>query len=217
MWDWIHTVSSGVSHAIGLVALYPDWALGVAFLASIIEAVAILGTFLPGTFILMAIAGAAAAAGHPVLPFIAVAILGAVIGDFLSYAIGYRYRFAVRRWWPLSARPELMAGTDRFFARYGAYSVALCRFIPVLRSTVPLVAGIAGMDRRRFLLANVTSAFVWAPAHVCPAQLAGLSFDRIRAGDWQAAIWLGAGVLASGLAVWALHKRLSPMLLTERR
>ena len=210
MWSWIND-------AVALVADHPDWALAVAFLAAIIEAVAILGTVIPGTFILMAIAGAAAAAGHSILLYLVVAIAGAVIGDFVSYWVGYRYRFSIRQSWPLSKNPQLLAGADRFFHRFGSYSVALCRFVPVLRSTVPLAAGIAGMDRRRFLIANVLSAFAWAPSHVCPAQLAGLSFDRIRAGDWEtAALWGGALVLCC-IAVWMLHRRLTPVLAAARR
>ena len=144
-------------------------------------------------------------------------MLGAVIGDFLSYWVGFRYRLTVRQWWPLAQRPELMARADRFFARYGSYSVALCRFVPVLRSTVPLVAGIAGMSRRRFLIANVSSALVWAPAHVCPAQLAGLSIDRLRTGDWGSAAFLGAGVLVFGIAIWLVHRRLTPLVIAARR
>jgi undecaprenyl-diphosphatase len=215
MWEWINHSCVWVSAALGLVAQNPNWALGITFLAAIIEAVAILGTFIPGTFIVMAVAGAAAAAGQKMLPFLAVAVIGAVIGDFLSYWVGFRFRFTVRRWWPLAQRPYLMDAADRFFAYYGSYSVALCRFIPVLRSTVPLVAGIAGMSRRRFLIANVLS--VWAPAHVWPAQLAGLSVDKLRDGEWGAAALLGAGVLACCLLVWLLHRRLSPLLIAARR
>jgi membrane protein DedA with SNARE-associated domain len=217
MWDWINNASGWTSGGIALVANNFEWALAVTFLAAIIEALALVGTFIPGTFIVMGVAGAAAAAGQPMIPFLAVAFLGAVVGDFLSYWIGYRFRFAVRRWWPLSRRPQIMAGADRFFARYGSFSVALCRFIPVLRSTVPLVAGIAGMSRRKFLLANVASAFVWAPAHVWPAQLAGLSIDRLRDGDWIDAAYLGAGVLLFGVAVWFAHRRLAPLLIAARR
>jgi len=215
MWEWI--TSGWMSAAIGLVAQNPGWALAVAFLAAIIEALALVGTIIPGTFIVMGVAGAAAVAGQPMLPFIAVAIAGAVIGDFLSYWIGHHFRFTVRQWWWLARRPHLMASADRFFERYGSYSVALCRFIPVLRSTVPLVAGIAGMKRRQFLVANVASALVWAPAHVCPAQLAGLSIDRLREGDWQSAAYLGAGMLACCVAVWVLHRRLTPLLIAARR
>jgi membrane protein DedA with SNARE-associated domain len=217
MWDWITNASGWMSDTLGLVAPHPGWALVVAFLAAIIEAVAIVGTFIPGTVIVMGVAAAAAAAGQPMLPILGVAVLGAVIGDYLSYWIGFRYRFTVRGWWPLATRPQIMAGADRFFARYGSFSVALCRFIPFLRSTVPLVAGIAGMSRRRFLIANVTSAFVWAPAHVFPAQLAGLSIDRLRDGDWATAAWLAAIVLAFGIAIWVLHRRLMPIVLPARR
>jgi len=123
----------------------------------------------------------------------------------------------VRGWWPLATRPQIMASADRFFARWGSFSVALCRFIPVLRSTVPLVAGITGMSRRRFLIANVTSALIWAPAHVFPAQLAGLSIDRLRDGDWMSAAWLGAIVVVCGIAVWLVHRRLTPLVLAARR
>jgi membrane protein DedA with SNARE-associated domain len=217
MWVWISDASGWMSNILGLVALYPGWALVVAFVAAIIEALAIVGTFIPGTVIVMGVAGAAAAAGQPMLPILGVAILGAVIGDFLSYWVGFQFRFTVRKWRPLASRPQIMAGADRFFARYGAFSVALCRFIPVLRSTVPLVAGIAGMPRRRFLIANVSSALVWAPAHVFPAQLCGLLVDRLRVGDWGSAAWLGAIALACCLAVWQLHRWLTPLLIAARR
>jgi membrane protein DedA with SNARE-associated domain len=145
------------------------------------------------------------------------AFLGAVIGDFLSYWVGYTFRFKVRGWWPLATRPYLMAAADRFFERYGSYSVALCRFIPVMRSLVPLVAGISGMPRRRFLIANVASALIWAPAHVCPAQMAGVAVERLRAGEWQSAVYLAAGVVVFGVAAWMLHRRLSPLAIAARR
>lgn len=208
---------SWLDNATVLVANHPDWALAGAFLAAIIEALAVVGTIIPGTFIVMGLAGAAAAAKQPMLPYLVVAIIGAVVGDFLSYWVGFRFRHTVRLWGPLARRPGVMAAADKFFARYGTASVAFCRFLPVLRSTVPLVAGVTGMPRRRFLIANVASAFVWAPAHVCPAQLAGLSVGRFREGDWEGAAWLAVAVAACGLLVWLAHKYITPRLLAERR
>ena len=93
-----------------------------------------------------------------------------------------------------------------FFHRYGGMSVALCRFVPVLRSTVPLVAGMAGMRRSRFLIANICSAFVWAPAHVLPAPFAGLSIERIGAGDWTTAAFAFGALLLTALAAWFGHR-----------
>jgi undecaprenyl-diphosphatase len=197
---------AAVHGSAALVGQNPELAILVAFLAAIIEAVAVLGVLLPGTPILMAIAGATAMSGLSIWPIMVVAVLGAVIGDFVSFWLGERFSTRLRCVWPFTRRPELLAQAEQFFARYGMASVALCRFLPVLRSTVPLVAGMVGMPRRRFLLANVLSAFVWAPVHVLPAKYAGLSLDRLAAGDWQpAALMLAAFVVAS-VGGWFVHR-----------
>jgi membrane protein DedA with SNARE-associated domain len=199
MWSWINAV-------VDLVALYPAWALAVAFLAAIIEAVAVLGVLIPGTPILMAVAGAAAMAGQPMMPFLVLSVIGAVIGDFLSFWVGRRFSGRLRGVWPFSRRPALLDNAVNFFDRYGIYSVALCRFVPVLRSTVPLVAGMAGMRQRRFVMANVASAFVWAPVHIYPAQLAGISLGRLQDGDWQSSLIWAALLLAGCAAAWVIHR-----------
>jgi undecaprenyl-diphosphatase len=195
-----------ISGAAGLVADHPGLAILLAFAAAIIEAVAVLGVLIPGTPILMAVAGAAAIAGMPMAPILIVAIVGAVIGDFISFWLGQRYSLRLRGMWPFRTRPALIGGAEAFFLRYGSMSVALCRFVPVLRSTVPLVAGMAGMSRKRFLIANVCSAFVWAPAHVLPAQFAGMSIERIGAGDWTTAAFAICAVVLTIAAAWYGHR-----------
>lgn len=201
MWSWI-------DDAAALVAGHPGLAILLAFAAAIIEAVAVLGVLIPGTPILMAVAGAAAIAGLPMAPILIVSILGAILGDFISYWFGHRYSRQLRQIWPFRTRPGLIGAAEAFFLRYGTMSVALCRFVPVLRSTVPLVAGMAGMRRSRFLLANVGSALVWAPAHVLPAQFAGMSIERIGAGDWTTAGIALGGVGLAGVAAWYGHRLL---------
>ncbi len=199
--------------SVAFVAAHPAAALAVAFAAAIIEAVAVLGILIPGTPIVMAVAGAAAMAGQSMLPYVILGIMGAVIGDFVSFWVGHRYSNQLRRIWPFSARPTLMDGATAFFKRYGIYSVALCRFVPVFRSTVPLVAGMAKMERTRFILANVTSAFFWAPAHIYPAQMAGLSINSMRHGEWDsAATWAMVFILCFA-AGWGAHH----LLLRKRR
>ncbi len=183
-------------------------AVFIAFAAAIVEAVAVLGVLIPGTPILMAVAGAAAIAGMPMLPILIVSIIGAIIGDFVSFWFGHRYSVHLREMWPFRTRPALIGAAEKFFHRHGSMSVALCRFVPVLRSTVPLVAGMAGMRRSRFLVANICSAFVWAPAHVLPAQFAGLSIERIGAGDWTTAGFAIAAVLLAGAGAWFGHRLL---------
>jgi membrane protein DedA with SNARE-associated domain len=202
MWSWIDA-------AADLVAWYPGYALGVVFAAAIVEAVAILGILVPGTPILMAVTGAAAIAGQSMLPFLVLSIIGAVLGDYLSFWIGRRFSTRLLDVWPFTRRPHLMANATRFFDRYGTYSVAACRFVPVLRSTVPLVAGMTGMAQRRFVLANVASAFVWAPLHIYPAQMAGLSINGLKTGDWHSFLLWGFGLLACGALGWVLHRAIA--------
>lgn len=205
MWSW-------VSHAVGIVALHPTCALVAVFIAAIVEAVAVVGILIPGTPILMAVAGAAAMAGRSMTPFLLLSILGAVMGDFLSFWVGNRYRGQLMRVWPFSSRPELMENAGSFFARYGVLSVALCRFVPVLRSTVPLFAGMAGMRQRRFVAANVASALVWAPLHIYPAKMAGLSINQLRDGNWSCGLLWGGVLLAGCTLAWALHRAVMPHL-----
>ena len=200
MWSWIYA-------AVDLVAEYPTWALAMAFAAAIIEAVAVLGILIPGTPIVMAIAAAAAAAGQPMAPYLILVVIGAIAGDFVSFWIGHHYRATLRGVWPLSHRPDLMDRADQFFERYGIYSIAFCRFLPVLRSTVPMVAGMAGMPRNRFVVANVCSALIWAPAHVYPAQIAGVTIDRLNGGNWQSASAWGGLLVLVCIAGWWLHRR----------
>ncbi len=195
-----------IATAAGWVAQNPALTILVVFVAAVIEATAVIGILIPGTPIVMAVAGAGALAGLHPAPVIAVAVLGAIMGDVFSFWVGQRYNAQLRRLWPLATRPHLMESAERFFARHGTMSVAFCRLVPVLRSTVPLVAGMAGMDRRKFLAANIASAFVWAPAHVVPAQFAGISIGRLLAGDWEAAALFAAGLAAICLAIYALHR-----------
>ena len=196
-----------INSAADLAAQYPMLAITIAFAAAIVEAVAVLGILVPGTPIMMAVAAAGAMAGMPMMPIVIVCIIGAVIGDFVSYWLGHRFRFRLRATWPFATRPELMGHAEAFFQRYGTASVAICRFLPVLRSTVPLVAGMAGMARSRFLVANVSSAFVWAPVHVVPAQFAGLSLSDLQAGDWEGAALMAGGVMLFATACWFAHRR----------
>jgi undecaprenyl-diphosphatase len=110
MWGWI-------DRAVDLVAAHPGLALTVAFLGAIIEAVAVLGILIPGTPIVMAAAGAAAMAGQPMVPFLVVAVIGAVIGDFVSFWAGQKFSFRIQSYWPFTTKPNLMANAIKFFRR----------------------------------------------------------------------------------------------------
>ena len=93
---------------------------------------------------------------------VSAAAIGAALGDWLSYWIGYRYRGRVEHVWPFKNHQRLLEKARDLFQRWGAAAIVVARFSGPLRATVPIVAGIAGMPAFRFQLANWTSAFAWA-------------------------------------------------------
>jgi membrane protein DedA with SNARE-associated domain len=94
--------------------------------------------------------------------------VGAALGDWVSYWLGYHYHQQIAGLWPLSRHPDLMPRAHRLFEKWGALGVFLGRFFGPLRAVVPLVAGAAQMPRWTFQAANWTSAFVWATTTLGP-------------------------------------------------
>jgi len=162
-------------HFLHLLSGHPEWMLTVVFLAAFLEAVAVIGTFIPGSTA-MFLAGALAGTGSLSLGWVfAWAIIGAIAGDGMSFWIGSRYQQRIVRLWPFSRHPEVLEAGYRFFDRHGAKSVVLARFIGPLRAIVPVVAGMLHMTPARFYAMNVLSALLWAPAHILPGVVFGAS------------------------------------------
>ncbi len=144
----------------------PHWAGLATFCISAAESVAIIGT--------MTAIGALAGAGViPLGQTIFLAILGAVLGDGISYWIGHYFKNRLRRMWPFSTNPGVLKNGERFVHKYGVMSVFIGRFVGPVRALVPLVAGMLGMKPLQFTIANVTSAIGWAPAYMLPGILLG--------------------------------------------
>ena len=98
-------------------------------------------------------------------------IIGAALGDVVSYYLGIWLGRGVVHKWPLNRHRQEVARARLFFRRYGFAAIFLGRFFGPVRATVPLVAGMMGMNRSRFQLANILSALVWAPAILMPGWL----------------------------------------------
>jgi len=135
------------------------------------ESLAFVSLLLPATAILFGLGGLIGASGIGFWPIWFAAALGAILGDTVSYWLGYHYHHAIARMWPLSRNPELLPKGEVFFRKWGTAGVFLGRFFGPLRSAVPLVAGICEMPRGRFQFANVTSALVWATGILAPGTL----------------------------------------------
>jgi len=136
------------------------------------ESLAFVSLLLPATLVLVGGGGIISAAGIGFWPVWAGAMIGAVLGDWVSYWLGYHYKEAISRTWPLSRHPGLLSRGQTFFDKWGLASVVLGRFFGPLRCIVPLVAGMCSMHFIAFQCANVVSAALWATAVLAPGHLA---------------------------------------------
>lgn len=152
---------------------HPNWAGLATFLISAGESVAILGTLVPGTIMMTAIGALAGAGVIPLWPTIISAILGAIVGDGISYLIGHHFKARIRQMWPFRNNPSWLERGETFFHKHGGKSVFIGRFVGPVRALIPLIAGMLNMKPLRFYIANILSAIGWAPIYMLPGILLG--------------------------------------------
>jgi len=154
-------------HLLELVADYGVWIYGILFLIVFAETGLVVTPFLPGDSLLFA-AGALAATGALNLWLVALLLLAAAItGDAVNYAVGRSVGLRVIELartdprWGRVINPAYIARAHEFFERRGGKAVVLARFVPIVRTFVPFVAGVAEMSYSAFAFYNVTGAVAW--------------------------------------------------------
>jgi membrane-associated protein len=120
--------------------------------------------FLPGDSLLFALGALAATVGSPLsLPLLlGLLVAAAVLGDAVNYSIGYRVGpavFRAERSWLFNRRHLLRA--QAFYEKYGSKTIILARFVPIVRTFAPFVAGVGKMEYRRFAIYNVIGGTAW--------------------------------------------------------
>ena len=153
-----------------------EWAWGVVFLIAFAESIAIIGMMVPGWLLLV---GIGTLIGTNVLPFLPIALsayLGAVIGEYLSFFIGYKYHQRVLQLSIIEKHQPLLEKSKIFFKRYGNSGIFFGRFVGPLRAVLPFVAGVLQMPKSTFNLINLTSGLIWAPLYLTPGILAGAAY-----------------------------------------
>lgn len=158
---------------------HPQLAGLLTFLISAGESVAIIGTIVPGSIMMTAIGTLAGAGVIPLYETIIWAILGAIVGDSISYWLGHYFKDKLPRYWPFRNNPNLLKTGEKFVHKYGTMSVFIGRFVGPVRALVPMVAGMLGMAPSKFIIANVTSAIGWAPAYMLPGILLGAAAQEL--------------------------------------
>ncbi len=126
-----------------------------------------MGFFLPGDSLLFVAGFLTSAAGGHVLPplpvTVAVIFVAAVLGDQVGYIFGNKAGPALfRRPDSRLFRQEHLQRAEGFFERHGAKTIVLARFVPIVRTFAPIVAGASRMHYRTFVVFNLVGAFMWA-------------------------------------------------------
>jgi membrane-associated protein len=149
-------------HLLKMVAEYGVWIYAILFAIIFCETGLVVTPFLPGDSLLF-VAGAIAAAGDMnVSALFALLATAAFLGNLANYAIGrwLGKRFFTdhgSRW----LNPKHLEKANSFYERYGGSAVILSRFMPIIRTYVPFVAGLGAMAPRRFALFNAIGAVLW--------------------------------------------------------
>ena len=149
-------------HLINFIESYGIWTYGILFLIIFLETGLVITPFLPGDSLLFA-AGAIAAQGSLEVGWLFLFLcLAAIGGDNTNYWIGHFVGPAVfKQEQSRLFKRSYLEKTHRFYEKYGNIAVILARFIPIVRTFTPFVAGIGRMTYRRFLVYDVIGGIVW--------------------------------------------------------
>lgn len=149
-------------HLEAFVTAYGAWVYALLFLIIFVETGVVVMPFLPGDSLLFVV-GALCGAGLMSLP-LAVGLLftAAVLGDQCNYSIGRYFGPKVFQWEQSRFfNKRAFDRTHAFYEQYGGVTIIVARFMPFLRTFAPFVAGVAEMNRPKFIAFNIAGAFLW--------------------------------------------------------
>jgi membrane-associated protein len=153
-------------HLRGIIAAYGPLTYGILFFIVFCETGLVVMPFLPGDSLLFA-AGAFAALGALRIEVLVVLLVAAaILGDAVNYSMGKFIGIKAFRSGSRIFKEEHLKRTQAFYVRYGGKTIVIARFIPIIRTFAPFVAGVGGMEYWRFTLFNVVGAILWVFAFV---------------------------------------------------
>lgn len=161
-------------HLAEIIQNYDTWTYLILFLIVFCETGLVVTPFLPGDSLLFA-AGALSVGGAMNVHLVALLLfVAAVIGDAVNYMIGHFFgpRLLKNRDSKI-LRKEYLDRTHRFYEKYGGKTIIIARFVPIVRTFAPFLAGVGTMNYSRFALYNVTGAAAWVIIFVYGGYLFG--------------------------------------------
>lgn len=150
------------------------WTYGILFLIIFLETGLVVTPFLPGDSLLFA-GGTFAALGSLDAKWLIISLsIAAIAGDTVNYWIGYTVGPKVfTKEKSRFLNKEYLYRTHRFYEKYGGKTIILARFIPIIRTFAPFVAGIGSMTYRRFIIYNISGGIAWVVMFVLGGYLFG--------------------------------------------
>ena len=149
-------------HLDGLVAQFGPWLYVIVFLIIFCETGLVVTPFLPGDSLLFAIGALAARPeGLNIWILLVTLTIAAILGDSVNYWIGHFLGDKLQHRFPRLIKPKHIEKTHEFFERFGGKTIIIARFVPIIRTLAPFVAGVGSMTYSRFMMYNVTGALLW--------------------------------------------------------
>jgi membrane-associated protein len=164
-----------------LVAAYGRWVYAFLFLIIFAETGLVVTPILPGDSLLFAAGALAATGALDIRLLLVLLVIAAVLGDAVNYAVGDAVGPRIFRsidrtsWWQRMLNRDHLARAHEFFEKYGGKAIVLGRFVPIVRTFVPFVAGAGTMTYTSFALYNVAGAIIWVG--ICT--LGGYAFGQV--------------------------------------
>ncbi len=164
-------------HLAEIINDYGVWTYGLLFLIIFCETGLVVTPFLPGDSLLFA-AGVFAGAGLlEIVWLLLILTAAAVLGDAVNYSIGFRIgKRLLENPHSRIFKKEYIERTERFYEKYGGKTIVIARFVPIVRTFAPFLAGVGRMSYLRFAVYNVTGAVAW----VLICVLAGYFFGKFN-------------------------------------
>ena len=161
----------------------------------------LIGFFLPGDTLLFS-AGFFASQGNPSLPaLIAVVILAAIVGDNVGYMLGKKTGKRIfRKHDGILFRQEYIQRAEKFYEDHGGKTIILARFVPIVRTFAPVVAGIGNMSRKKFMAYNIIGGTLWGAGVTLLGYTLGSRIKNID--KYLLPAMLIATLLTFGPAIW---------------
>jgi membrane-associated protein len=148
-------------HLADLSSQYGGWIYFILFLIVFCETGLVVTPFLPGDSLLFAAGSLAAIGSMNIHALFLLLTVAAIIGDTVNYAAGRYFGEKVFSDDARVLKREYLHRTHQFFERHGGKTIIIARFVPIIRTFAPFVAGAGSMNYRHFLIYNVTGGIAW--------------------------------------------------------